>query len=579
MIRASNLIYNKLIQNGVKDVFLYSGGAIMPLIDTFYNQEEIKYYISSNEHNGCNAAIGYAKSSQSTGVMITTSGPGLTNCVTSILDSQNDSSPLVVISGQVAKKSMGTQAFQECPATEITKPITKWSYVVDNAKEIGHVIDKAFYIANDKKKGAVHIDIPKCVLMSELQENESYTNVVSETDTFFFFDSYTRGIPSKRSRIKNGYLNEICRIINQTDKAVFFLGKGCNEYEDSIRELVYKTRIPVTTSMHAMGVFPENDELSVGMCGMHGSYAANMALQNADCIINIGARFDDRTTGNVSEYGRNATTIIQCNIEESELNKNVRVSHPIVCDAGTFANTLIDKVQTMNNDEWMECINSWKKEQPFQYHNDSILRVPDVLKSFDIYKNCHDICTFGVGNHLMMGCQYITWNMPKKIIASGSLGVMGCGIGYAIGAQIANPDKRVVLIDGDGSFNMTLTDLQTIKRYNLPIKIMIMNDSSLSMVRIWEKLFFDERYTATDNPSNPYYTELADSYSIYSTYCDNKDHLDIIMKHFLQYGGPALCEFKVRGEECFPLVAPGKALDDMILYSEDVRLNNTEVPN
>ena len=223
-------------------------------------------------------------------------------------------------------------------------------------------------------------------------------------------------------------------------------------------------------------------------------------------------------------------------------------------------------------------MDEWKDEQPYKYKDDCLLRIPDVLKSFNKFKKNDDICTFGVGNHLMMGCQYITWKEPKTAIASGSLGVMGCGIGYAIGAQIANPDKRVVLIDGDGSFNMTLTDLQTIKRYNLPIKVMIMNDESLGMVKVWEKLFFDERYTATDNPNNPYYTELADSYNIYSTYCGSKNNLDVVMQSVLKYNGPVVCEFRVETEECFPLVAPGKALDDMILYNEHIE-NLKEPPS
>jgi len=552
-MKGCQIIYNQLLRKGVKDVFLYSGGAVMSLIDTFYKQDEIQYYINSNEHNGCNAAIGYAKSSNQTGVMITTSGPGLTNCVTSILDSQNDSSPLVVISGQVSKQSMGTQAFQECPAVEITKPITKWSVEVQDVNELEYIINKAFFIANDQKKGVVHIDVPKCVFNDTTTSPQQQSIFVKEPSTTYCVD-------------------DIMDIINQSERPVCVLGKGAIHIPRLIKQFVTMCNIPVTTTMHAMGVYPEDEYLSLGMCGMHGLYSANMALQHSDCIINIGARFDDRIIGKPDTYAPQAKHIIQCNISQKEFHINIDPTHIIHQDAKIFVKDCIPQHKYQFRKGWMKQIKSWKRQHPLQYNQDTHgrLKTQDVLKAIDQYKNPNDIFTFGVGNHLMMGCQYLTWMRPKKIIASGSLGVMGCSIGYAIGTQIANPNHTVISIDGDGSFNMTLSDLQTIQRYQLPIKIAIINDESLSMVQVWEKLFYGERYTATSNPNNPDYVALAESYGIKAMYCDHVDDVHKCVQTFLQENGPVLCEFKTLGEECLPLVAPGKSLDNMILFNDKV---------
>ena len=562
-ITGGKIIYNRLLKNNVKDVFLYSGGAIMPLVDTFY-KSKINYYVNSNEHNGCFSAVGYAKSTNKTGVMITTSGPGLTNCITPMLDSTNDSTPLVVISGQVPLSVMGTQAFQECPATEITKPVTKWSYCVQSIDELSDVVDEAFYIANNGKKGTVHIDLPKCIAAStttsynDLSMNKTFNNLNKLSEDKF-----------------NSYIKEISEVINKSKNPVFYIGQGCNNASKELRDLIYKSNIPVTTTLHAMGVFDESHSLSLKMCGMHGSYYANKAIQNADCIIAIGARFDDRTTGNPKLYAPFANknkAIIHCNIEQSEINKNIESHYSVNCDSKLFIDELNKYIEPKTRQHWLTQINNWKNEHPFEYNEclTGEIKTQSVLSELNKQTlNLQDIIyTFGVGNHLMMGCQFIDWKRPKQVIASGSLGAMGCSIGYAIGAQIANPDKRIISIDGDGSFNMSLTDLKTIKEYNIPVKIAIMNDSSLSMVRIWEKLFFEERYTATNNPQNPDYVSLGNSFGIKSLYCDNQNNLSQIVDEFLNYDGPIICEFKVIGEECLPLVSPGKALDNMILFRE-----------
>ena len=342
--------------------------------------------------------------------------------------------------------------------------------------------------------------------------------------------------------------------------------------------------------MHAMGVYDETLPLSLKMCGMHGSYCSNMALQNADCIIGIGARFDDRTTGLLSKYAPVASknkAIINCNIDKKDMHKTVKCDFSIEMDSKDFINKLSTQIKYKPRNSWLHQIDFWKNEHPFEYENlsNNGLKTQTVLQEINnqIRNRQNTICTFGVGNHLMMGCQFIDWRNPKSIIASGSLGVMGCSIGYAIGSQIANPNHTIISIDGDGSFNMTLTDLKTIKEYDLPIKIAIINDSKLMMVNIWEKLFFNERYTATDNPHNPDYVALAESYGIKGIFCDNRENLSESVKQFLECDKSILCEFKVTGEECLPLVGPGKALDEMILYKNykktNINFSNEMAPN
>jgi acetolactate synthase I/II/III large subunit len=569
-MNGARIIYNKLLEHKVKDVFMYSGGAIMPLIDCFYNGK-IKYYINSHEQNCGHAATGYAKSSNKTGVCIVTSGPGLTNLITPILDANNDSTPLVVFSGQVPLKAMGSCAFQEAPSTEITKPITKWSYCVQNVDELPYVLDKAFWLANHKKKGAVHIDLPKCVLTSKLQNNYKefkFQNQIEKKSNYNF--------------------KKVTTLINRSQSPVFYIGKGALDASEELRDLVIKSNIPITTTMHAMGAFNENHNLSLQMLGMHGSYAANHAIQNSDCIICIGARFDDRTTGNLEYYApkakeafKNGTGgIIHCNIEDNEINKVVNSNYNFCMDSKEFIIELKKGIIYREREDWVNKINNWKLEHPFKYKKTNKLKAQEVLQILNklIVDKSNYIFTTGVGNHQMWSCQFINWSYPKSFISSGSLGVMGAGLPYAIGAQISNPDKSIILIDGDSSFNMTLTDLKTVKEHNLPIKIIIMNDGNQNMVRVWEQLFFEERITATINSRNPNYSDLALSYGINSIKCDNQKNIEPCLLEFLDSNESILLECIVESDKCFPLNPPGQALDSLILEEDNINLGN-EIPN
>ena len=573
-MNVSKLIYKNLLQHEVKDVFMYSGGAIMPLIDQFYNGE-INYYINSHEQNCGHAATGYAKTSGKTGISIVTSGPGVTNSITPLLDATNDSTPFILLSGNVALKNMGTNAFQEAPSVEITKPVTKWSHCVETPDEVNDVMYEAFKVANTGKKGSVHIDFPKCILTSE-------TNNVKESivDLDKFNNKIECSIP----------IEEIVNIILNSERPILYVGQGAINASDYIRELAIQYQIPVTTTLHGIGIFDENDDISLKMCGMHGHAAANYALQEADCIIAVGSRFDDRTTGNVDKYAPKCKNFIHLNIDKSEINKVVQ-SHYIIGKCEKTVQLLLDELRFNRrnhhsyNINWCNKVIKWKKKYGYKYKecSDNKIKTQDVLKELNKHVQLNDdkfIFTSGVGNHQMMSTQYINWKYPNRFISSGSLGVMGTGLPYAIGAQIANSDKIVIDIDGDSSFNMTSSDMKTVVENNLPIKILILNNETQDMVRIWEKLFFEGRITATSNTRNPDFKKLANAYGIYGLTCNNGKDLEDRMNDFIQYNkGPILLECKVEPDICLPLVAPNAGLDEMILFDEEYKILKGECPN
>ena len=566
------IIYNSLIKNNVKDIFIYSGGSIMPIIDSLYNSK-INYYVNTHEQNTGHSATGYAKSSNKTGVCMVTSGPGITNMITPILDAKNDSTPLVVISGQVSLEAQGKNSFQEAPAVDLTKHVTKWSYQIKDIYEMESIINKAFRVANDGKKGPVHIDLPKCVSYQNYNPSISYISKNSEYDT-----KYNKNKYSRKDFVK------LAKIVNNSKKPVIYLGQGCHGASEYLTDFAKKSNIPVTSTIHACGIFDETHDLSLRWCGMHGSAAANYAIQDADLIIALGSRFDDRTTGNLKHYapiafeaGKNGTGgIIHVNIEKSELDFVVKSHYNFCMDCKDFLRGLMPFIETQKRINWLNHINDLKKRYPFELKKDTYrLHMEDVLDMFYHKTLDRDVLfTTGVGNHQMQAYQFIKSQYPKKIISSGSLGVMGVGVPYSIGAQIANKNKLVINIDGDSSFNMTLSDLKTIKEYNLPIKIAVMNNNAQMMVTIWEKLFFGERYTATINNNNPCYYKLAESFGIKSVKCNNRKELSKKMDYFINYPGPILCEFNIERDICLPLVKPGCALDDMLL--PDSQLDNIE---
>jgi acetolactate synthase-1/2/3 large subunit len=585
-IQGAQAIYNSLINNKVSDVFIYSGGAIMPLIDLFKSNDSINinYKVNASEAQCCYSATGYAKSSNKPGVVIVTSGPGLTNSISGLLDATADSSGLVLFSGQVKISDMGSNAFQECDAVNITRPCTKWSYCAKTGDDLYELSNEAFKVATTGKKGSVHIDLPKCTLVSTNGINKNFNrdaiinktiNIISNRDIDY-------------DKINNIIMNSECPVI--------CTGKGVNDYPNELKEFVEKYNIHLTSTIHAMGTYDERNHLALGFLGMHGNPVANHAIQNADLIIALGSRFDDRTTGDIKKYAPKCKNVIHVNIEQSELGSVVKTDenktvYNLHTDCGIFLKNIknikniIDVYKKENTSNivqrtlWNNKINNWKIENPITYNepgNDKLntqMVIEQINKSID-----HDntIITTGVGNHQMMAAQFIKWTTPKQFITSGSLGAMGVGLPYAIGAQIANPNKIVIDIDGDGSFNHTLPDLQTVFKHNIPIKIFVMNDGQMSMVRAWEKLFYKENYVATDCSHNPDYNLLASSYGIHNIKLTSKSELKNVVDYVINYKGPILCNAIVESDLCLPLVAPGCALDDMITinsYNKKLLLN------
>ena len=577
-LTGGQIIRDKLLKHSIKNVYVYTGGAIMPVIDSLYNTG-IDFIINTNEQSLGYSAVAQARVTQKPTFAIVTSGPGLTNMLTAITDAKGDCAPLITLSGQVPLKAIGTNAFQECPATEMTKSVTKWSYLVQDIKELPDVMEEAINISTSGKPGPVHIDLPKCITSSKLD----FYPFVDYSSNFSKFNNNTDNI----KKYTDTEFDRIIKLINISKNPVIIAGQGCNKSYKLLRKFVNKANIPITTTIHANGIFDETNYLSLEFLGMHGNVAANKAVQNADLIINLGGRFDDRTTGNTDFFAPKANEafskgkggIIHVNKSNKELNSVIQSHYNFNLDCEDFLNNIVERVTYKDRYPWIGKIQSWKLKYPFDMHaSENQINTQEVISGINDYLLDNKIddyyITTGVGNHQMMTSQFIKWRYPGRFITSGSLGVMGVGLPYAIGCQLSSPNSLVLDIDGDGSFNHTLSELKTVQNYNLPIKIAIMNDSRLSMVQAWENLFFDERYAATDLLENPDYEKLADSFGIMSMTCDSRKDLKQTIQEFMEYDEAILCDFRVQSDLCLPLVAPGKALDDILTLKNIQTYNN-----
>lgn len=578
----ATLVFNTLIKKNVTDVFLYSGGSIMPLVDKFHDANQnlnvldnaspaIRYYINANESNAGMSAVGYSKSSNKTGVVITTSGPSVMATINAMADATNDSTPLVVISGQVSTGSIGTNAFQEAPATAISRNVTKGSFLLDDPDpvKIQNIINEAFYLANNKKKGAVHIDIPKDILNFDYSLDQ-YSNIP---------ELHTSDSEYEDTDLSQLY--EVADLINKSKTPIIIAGRGCIGAEKYISDLVNKG-ICATTTLHGLGTAPYNNIRSLGMCGMHGAYTANKMIQDSDCIIAIGSRFDDRITCDIKAYAPYAD-IIHIDIEKKQINTVMkhRNCKYLVGDSSY----VLQELTTLIRSKCVNNINQKIKDYDMEYKYSiskyetiitdkeaglsSIIKTRDLIYEIDNQTKHRDdvIFTSGVGNHQMYMAQMLSFNYSQKFITSGSLGDMNAAMGYTIGSQIANPNKLVIGILGDGSFNMAINELNTIKTYNLPVKIFIDNNSSLEMVHCWEKLFFENRRTAT-LLKNPDFTNIAYAYGIKSINLSNKNNIKDVVNYVLNFNGPIVCNVITEPDYCFPLVLPGDALHNMKLSNK-----------
>jgi acetolactate synthase-1/2/3 large subunit len=560
----SQTIYNSIKKN-VSTAYLFSGGSIMSLINHFNKNDKLKYYVPSSEQSCCFISSGHNKSlNKLDSVVITTSGPGVTNCLTGLCDSYSDRIPFLLITGDVSTTAMGSRAFQECPSIELTKPITHWNYNLVDPSETNDVMNYAFYLAKNNK--VIHINIPKDILFGKLNINNKSK----------FNNLYNLNKPNKfKYNIKS-----IAEIINKSSRPILYIGKGCIEDSILIRQLSKLANIPVTTTLHGLGIVDESDKLSLKMLGMHGSERANNSIQLSDCIICIGARFDDRTTGNIKKYAPNAINIIHVNTDLDSFDKVIKNTINIHAYAKDFLEELLPLINENKNTDWINLLNIYPINFPYNnllksnkiFYNIKQQNILELLDNVLEYKKLKEniFITTGVGNHQMFSAQLLTHKYPNRFITSGSLGPMGYGNSAAIGVKIANPNKMVISIDGDQSFNM-LNDLKCIMNYNIPIKIIIMNDSKQSMVNVWEKLFFNNNIIATES-KNPDYQLLAESYNIKCITIDKSfNEFEIIeaINKFINYdfNKSIILNCIVDSDYCLPLVPPGNGLNDMITYN------------
>ena len=585
-------IVRYLIDKKIRHVFGYSGGANLPLLNEFYNyRDKIQFIKNSTEMCSGFCAEGYTKSTSMNipGVVVTTSGPGLTNCITSLQNAYNDGSPLLLISCQVPLNSIGTDAFQECNAIELTRACTKWNKQIKHKDEIKKSLDIAFNCSINSRKGPVHIDIPKDILLYKIIHKD-------KKSCNFIQNKYDYLTINTRNKI-----DQFVQRLNRSKCPVIIAGGGCNDSSELLREVSIKYNIPVTTTIHGMGVVDENHYLSLEMMGMHGNPAANYAVQSSDMIISIGSRFDDRITGNLREFGKKAidaglsdkggiyhidSSLTQINKVKKLFNKyhhsriTDRFLKSIETTSGNFLKILLQKSIHKKSNNWIDTISKFKDNNPYYYDEKPIkIKGPDVIKCIDrrideFFPSRENIFfTTGVGNHQMWTCQHITWTHPGRMITSGSLGTMGVGVPFAIGSKFANLNSTVICIDGDSSFSMTLNELQTALENKINIKIAILNDSRQQMVHIWQKLFHNENYIATDN-INPNFSKIGEAYGIKTIECFGKHTLEKTVDTFLTLNKPVIAVFHIQPEMCFPLVAPGKALNEMILNKKDLKKIN-----
>ena len=546
----AQIIVDTLIEQGLDTMFGYTGGVVLPLFDRLYDAP-INFINPRHEQGGCHMADGYARASGKVGVMVATSGPGACNLVTGLATAMMDSVPIVAITGQVRTELIGNDAFQEADTTGITRPITKYNCIVKDVKDLARTIREAFYIASTGRPGPVLIDIPVDVEVARC-----------ETD-----GSTEMQLPGYRVR-SEGHARQIsmaAAAINKSAQPVLYVGGGVisANASEQLRVLAEKAHLPVTMTLLGLGSYDQARPESLDMLGMHGSAYANYAVQECDLLIAVGARFDDRVTGKVKTFAPNAK-VIHIDIDPASISKNVHVDIPVVGDAKTILAALVKEVEHRERKKWFSKIAQWKQRFPFRYDNNSSTIKPQyVVEELCRQTEGSAIITTGVGQNQMWTAQFYRFSRPRQLISSGGLGTMGYGLPAAIGAQVARPTETVIDIDGDHSFNMTMTELATAVQYDLPIKVCILNNGYMGMVRQWQELFYNKRYSNT-SLQNPDYATVAEALGAVGITVDKKPDVPRAIKKMLSAKRPCVVDFKIEREEnVWPMVPAGKSLDEM----------------
>jgi acetolactate synthase-1/2/3 large subunit len=557
-IKGSEAVIKSLLKEGVDTIFGYPGGAIMPIYDSLYGYEDqLKHVLTRHEQGAVHAAQGYSRASTKVGVCFATSGPGATNLITGIADAHIDSTPLVCITGQVPSGLLGTAAFQEIDIIGISMPVTKWSFQVTRAEEIPEAIAKAFYIARSGRPGPVLIDITKDAQFAEL--NYEYRKC--------------KGIRSYKPtpEIDPVKVEEAASLINAAQKPLILAGHGIllAKAEKELLELAEKAEIPVASTLLGLSNMPEAHPMYVGMLGMHGNYAPNVLTNQCDVLIAVGMRFDDRVTGDLNTYAKQAK-VIHIEIDPSEIDKNVKADIPVLGDAKQVLAQLLPSIKENNHQPWLEEFARLRKiEDKKIILSDTVptegeIKMGEVVNLISEKTKGEAILVTDVGQHQMMSARYYKFNKHDSHITSGGLGTMGFALPASFGAQLAS-DRQVVAIAGDGGIQMTIQELGTIVQYNVPVKIIILNNNFLGMVRQWQQLFFDKRYASTELV-NPNFTEIAKGYGLTAKKIESRDKLGAALDEMLAHEGPYFLEVNVEKEEnIFPMIPSGYSVEDIRL--------------
>ncbi|MGA1839170.1 MAG: biosynthetic-type acetolactate synthase large subunit [bacterium] len=549
----AKIFVDTLIEHGMETIFGFPGGAVLPIYDELY-QSSIRHILTRHEQGAVHAADAYARATGKTGVCIATSGPGATNLVTGLANAFMDSVPLVAFTGQVPTPMIGNDSFQEADIYGITIPITKYNYLVKNVNDLRSVLDEAFYLAGTGRPGPILVDLPKDV---QVKETENY-----ESRKVEFFSNPA---PNPEENLKQFKL--AADAINNAKRPVLYVGGGgiISGAEAPLKELAEKASIPVTTTLMGKGAFPETHNLSLGMLGMHGTRYANYAVTESDLLIAVGARFDDRVTGDVKRFAPHAR-IIHIDIDAAEISKIIKVNIPIVGDANEVLSTLCKIAEHKEHPEWLAQINEWKNKYPLSYDkSETEIKPQYVVEQIYEATKGEAIITTEVGQNQMWAAQYYKTTIPRSFITSGGLGTMGFGFPASIGAKVGCPDRVVFDIAGDGSFQMTIQELATAVQNKINVKIAILNNGFLGMVRQWQEIFFDRRYSHTCLRDCPDFAAIAKGYKAEGILVTKPEDVRPAIEEAIKIEKPVVIDFHVSPEEnVFPMVPPGGAINQML---------------
>ncbi len=563
----AEMVIKALADQGVDLVFGYPGGAVLPIYDEIFQQEKVRHVLVRQEGGAVHAAEGYARSTGRVGVVLVTSGPGATNAVTGLADALMDSIPVVVLTGQVPTHLIGNDAFQECDTVGITRPCTKHNWLVKNVNDLARILHEAFHIAKSGRPGPVVVDIPKDVQFA--------------TGTYVGPSTATIAHKSYRPRMKAepSAVEAAIEVMAKAKRPMFYTGGGVinsgPKASQLLRELVRLTGFPITSTLMGLGSYPASDKQWLGMLGMHGTYEANMAMHGCDALINIGARFDDRITGRVDAFSPNSTKI-HVDIDPSSINKNVKVQIPVVGDCAYVLEDMLRlwKTKAGQPDKpalkaWWKEIDGWRQRDSLKYRKapDQIMPQEAIERVFAATKDRDTYVTTDVGQHQMWAAQFYRFEEPNRWMTSGGLGTMGYGLPAAIGVQMAHPKSTVVCFSGDASILMNIQEMSTAVQYKLPVKIVILNNQYMGMVRQWQQLLHGNRYSESYTEALPDFVKLADAYGGVGMRCENPGELDDAIKAMLEVNDrPVLFDCRVtKLANCFPMIPSGKAHNEMLM--------------